>query len=299
MSNFSRDSHEHAELWRQCPNLTCGMTGYCNHEDACTMKPNVSPAPERLHDLKCWVGFFQDVIDGRKTFEIRNDDRGYKVGDVLFLREWSPDDKVYTGRNCCRVVTYITSWGQSQGHVVMSISLPSEKQRNKVLCPYCNPLLNGAAGAAPQTDGGDVNFLNAAPQVPDVREAPVNARPITTTPAVAAPEPAGNCASCGHGNRLNGRIFHAGNCPIGYPVAPTPNTAKDREWGEGPEGDSDVMQYINQHHLLMSLLYDLNLLPEQHMDKPRDGKEWSYIFTITNHWRENNIAAKPQAAATS
>lgn len=69
-----------------------------------------------------------------------------------------------------------------------------------------------------------------------------------------------------------------------------------RQWGEGPEGDSDVMAYINQHHLLMSLLYDLDLLPEQHMGKPRDGKEWCSIFAITNHWREAELARSSIAA---
>ncbi len=74
------------------------------------------------HDLKCWVGFFQDVLDKRKGFEIRNNDRNYKVGDTLLLREWSPDEKVYTGRSCRRVVTYITSWEQKPGFVVLSVA---------------------------------------------------------------------------------------------------------------------------------------------------------------------------------
>ena len=49
---------------------------------------------------------------------------------------------------------------------------------------------------------------------------------------IAPQEPAGNCASCGHGNRLNGKIVHAPNCPIGYPssqpcvVAPHAELAK-------------------------------------------------------------------------
>lgn len=76
------------------------------------------------HDLKCWVGFFQDVLDGRKPFEIRQNDRNYRVGDSLLLREWSPDDKVYTGRRIECEVTYITSWEQKPDHVVMGIATP-------------------------------------------------------------------------------------------------------------------------------------------------------------------------------
>lgn len=44
------------------------------------------------HELKIWPMYYEAVIDGRKKFELRKDDRGgYKVGDTLKLREWSPD----------------------------------------------------------------------------------------------------------------------------------------------------------------------------------------------------------------
>jgi len=54
------------------------------------------------HELKCWPEFFQPILDGTKTCEIRQDDRGFQVGDVLHLREWSPETQEYTGR--CVVV---------------------------------------------------------------------------------------------------------------------------------------------------------------------------------------------------
>jgi hypothetical protein len=61
-----------------------------------------------------------------------------------------------------------------------------------------------------------------------------------------------------------------------------------REWGEGPDGDKDVLAYINNTPLLLSLLYDLDLLPEQHPDY--ESPAWDKIFTITNHWREAALA---------
>lgn len=51
--------------------------------------------------------------------------------------------------------------------------------------------------------------------------------------------------------------------------------------------DDKICAYINQTPILMSLLYDLNLLPEQNPN--RDSEAWEQIFIITNHWREHDI----------
>lgn len=37
----------------------------------------------KKHELKIDPDVFDDVVSGRKTFEIRYDDRGYEVGDLL------------------------------------------------------------------------------------------------------------------------------------------------------------------------------------------------------------------------
>lgn len=42
------------------------------------------------HDLKCWPEYFEAIHDGRKTFEVRKNDRGYQAGDILDLHEWDP-----------------------------------------------------------------------------------------------------------------------------------------------------------------------------------------------------------------
>lgn len=82
--------------------------------------------------------------------------------------------------------------------------------------------------------------------------------------------------------------------PVASPAvaAPVCVGVARREWGEGPDGDKDVIAFINENHLLQSLLYDLDLLPEQHMKAPRDGKAWCTIFNITNHFREAVLAAR-------
>ncbi len=50
------------------------------------------------HELKTWPVYFEAMRSGKKRFELRRDDRGFKVGDTLVLREWQPGAEAYTGR---------------------------------------------------------------------------------------------------------------------------------------------------------------------------------------------------------
>lgn len=68
------------------------------------------------HFLKCWPEYFQEVKAGRKLFEIRVNDRGYKVGDTLCLDEYDPAGKVYTGDKIDNLeVTYLLDMNQLPG----------------------------------------------------------------------------------------------------------------------------------------------------------------------------------------
>lgn len=62
------------------------------------------------HELKCWPEFFQAILERRKTHDLRrSDDRTFRVGDLLKLREFDPKSERYTGRDQTVEVTYITS----------------------------------------------------------------------------------------------------------------------------------------------------------------------------------------------
>jgi hypothetical protein len=77
------------------------------------------------HELKTWPDMFDAVSDERKRYEIRKDDRGFAVGDILYLREYYPDTKIYSGRWIYAQVTYITKNfpGLQEGYVVMGIKI--------------------------------------------------------------------------------------------------------------------------------------------------------------------------------
>jgi hypothetical protein len=62
----------------------------------------------KTHELKTVPIPFQAVWDGKKLYEVRVNDRDFKVGDKLYLREWGDD---YTGRTINAVITYITKGG--------------------------------------------------------------------------------------------------------------------------------------------------------------------------------------------
>ena len=51
--------------------------------------------------------FFDDILQGKKSFELRLADWNCKVGDILVLREWDSKHEVYTGRVIEKEVTYV------------------------------------------------------------------------------------------------------------------------------------------------------------------------------------------------
>lgn len=73
------------------------------------------------HRLKILPEFFQAVSDGRKTFELRKDDRSYSVGDGLILSEW--DGKDFTGREFRCSIGYVLKDydGLSPGYAILGI----------------------------------------------------------------------------------------------------------------------------------------------------------------------------------
>lgn len=76
-----------------------------------------------IHALKQHPKHFEPVISGKKLFEVRKNDRDYKVGDLLALNEYDPETKSYTGASVLVYVDYILDNPEycKEGYVVMSI----------------------------------------------------------------------------------------------------------------------------------------------------------------------------------
>lgn len=76
------------------------------------------------HNLKLFTKYFQPVVDGDKRSEVRTNDRQYVVGDIVTLHEGQPGLKgfEYTGRSISARISFVDSFGCTQGYVSLSLS---------------------------------------------------------------------------------------------------------------------------------------------------------------------------------
>ena len=75
-----------------------------------------------VHRLKIMPEFYQAVIDGRKTFELRRNDRDFSIGDTLILCEWNGEG--FTGREWrCQVEYMLEGYaGLQPGYAILGLS---------------------------------------------------------------------------------------------------------------------------------------------------------------------------------
>lgn len=91
----------------------------------------------KIHELKILPQYFEKVLDGSKTFELRKDDRGFEVGDKLILKEYIPGyidwtgpeeviiEEKYTGRELQKEISYVLKgvevYGLKKGFCILAI----------------------------------------------------------------------------------------------------------------------------------------------------------------------------------
>ena len=85
-----------------------------------------SQQEKKVHDVKLGATFFEDVKTGRKTFELRKNDRGYKEGDTIVLHEYK--DGTTTGRTITKKIAYMLEdfTGLEDGYCILGLGAVEE-----------------------------------------------------------------------------------------------------------------------------------------------------------------------------
>lgn len=88
-----------------------------------------SQQEKKVHDVKLGATFFEDVKTGRKTFELRKNDRGYKEGDIIVLHEYK--DGATTGRTITKKIVYMLEdfTGLEDGYCILGLGEVEETLR--------------------------------------------------------------------------------------------------------------------------------------------------------------------------
>lgn len=81
----------------------------------------------KRHELKILPEYFQAVLWGEKTFEIRKNDRDFQRGDTVCLMEYDGLYNTFTGRQQLIEITYVLNgdentekYGLKKGYCVFS-----------------------------------------------------------------------------------------------------------------------------------------------------------------------------------
>lgn len=85
--------------------------------------PSETAAGQKVHSIRLAKTYFNDVASGKKSFELRKNDREYKVGDMLEMLEFA--DGRNTGRIIQAEVVYMLEGytGLEEGYCILGISV--------------------------------------------------------------------------------------------------------------------------------------------------------------------------------
>lgn len=90
-------------------------------EEAERIKTLPSEKEKKVHSVKIGKEFFEDVKNNIKTFELRENDRNYKAGEILELHEYEAGEE--TGRTCRKLITYMLKefTGLQDGYCILGL----------------------------------------------------------------------------------------------------------------------------------------------------------------------------------
>ena len=83
--------------------------------------PSEGDTEHKQHEIKIVASYYEDVVSGKKSFELRKNDRGYKQGDSLKMLEFK--DGKHTGRTIDADIIYMLEdyTGLTEGYCILGI----------------------------------------------------------------------------------------------------------------------------------------------------------------------------------
>jgi len=83
----------------------------------------------KIHNLKTWSYWFKKIKSGEKKFEIRFNDRNFKIGEVLHLMNYDPVEKTLSDEGVHKTIknVYRDVFGLEENYVVL-IFEPEENE---------------------------------------------------------------------------------------------------------------------------------------------------------------------------
>lgn len=93
------------------------------HEEKLDAALSDNKPDHKIHEIKIAAMYYEDVVSGKKSFELRKNDRGYKQGDKLIMLEFK--DGKHTGRIINADVRYMLEdyTGLADGYCILGIQV--------------------------------------------------------------------------------------------------------------------------------------------------------------------------------
>lgn len=93
------------------------------HEEKLDAALSDNKPDHKIHEIKIAAMYYEDVVSGKKSFELRKNDRGYKQGDKLIMLEFK--DGKHTGRIINADIVYMLEdyTGLAEGYCILGIQV--------------------------------------------------------------------------------------------------------------------------------------------------------------------------------
>lgn len=93
------------------------------HEEKLDAALSDNKPDHKIHEIKIAAMYYEDVVSGKKSFELRKNDRGYKQGDKLIMLEFK--DGKHTGRIVNADIVYMLEdyTGLAEGYCILGIQV--------------------------------------------------------------------------------------------------------------------------------------------------------------------------------